>query len=251
MEQPRNTLLKLGLQESEVDTYLAMFAGARTASDVIKTTGRSRPTVYYAISALERRGLLSKTGLAEPSMWRVEPVSRLQTIVAERQSELDALREEVAALNSIVTKQPDGDHKPQVSFYEGVTAVRSVIMEAVYCHGRHIDSIVPKQNFFWQFGEEFVTHYVSTRNRLGVRTRNLWADKIDPGIIQDYYQRSEIRMMSADFGSKFRTTVFMYDSNVLYISSLPSGYALLVTSAEHHEMMGAMYDVIWAASAPT
>ena len=249
MEQPRNTLLKLGLQESEVDVYLAMFAGARTASDVIKTTGRSRPTVYYAISALERRGLLSKTGLAEPSMWRVEPLSRLQTIVTEKQAELDTLSEEVAALNTIVTRQPDADHKPQASFYEGVAAVRSVIMEAVYCRGRHIDSIVPKQNFFWQFGEEFVTHYVSTRNRLGVRTRNLWAEKIDPGIIHDYYRRSEIRMMPAEFGDKFRTTVFIYDASVLYISSLPSGYALLVTSSEHHEMMSAMYDVIWTASA--
>ncbi len=250
LEQPRVTLQKLGLQESEVDTYLAMLGGARTAREVIQTTGRSRPTVYYAITALERRGLLSKTGLEDNAGWQIEPLSRLETILAQKQAELDDLRHEVDLFAQVVSKQPAGDHKPQISFYEGVAAVRNVIMEAVYCHSRHIDSLVPQQNFFWQLGEEFVTHYVATRNQLGVTTRNLWAEKIDAKVITDYYKKAEIRMMAPGFGGKFRTTIFMYDSSVLYISSLASGYALLVTSDEHYELMQTMYEAIWAGASP-
>jgi hypothetical protein len=42
----------------------------------------------------------------------------------------------------------------------------------------------------------------------------------------------------------------MYDDQVLYISSLASGYALLVKSAEHVEMMHALYGVLWDSSTP-
>ncbi len=250
MEQPRTILLQLGLQESEVDVYLAMLAGATTAREVIRSTGRTRPTVYYAIAALERRGLLSKTGLGGTSQWRVEPLGRLETMVSEKQAELDALRTEIKNFAHLVERRPAGDAKPEMSFYEGIAAVRNVIMEVVYCHSRHIDSLVPHDNFFWQLGDEFVTRYVDLRDSLGVTTRNLWADKVDQSIIDRYYTRAEIRLMAPGFGTKFRTTIFMYDQSVLYISSVASGYALLVTSEEHYELMQTLYESIWEASAP-
>ena len=57
MQEPRKQLLDLGLSDSEVTVYLAMVSGVRTARDLIKTTRLKRPTVYYALGCLERRGL--------------------------------------------------------------------------------------------------------------------------------------------------------------------------------------------------
>jgi hypothetical protein len=42
----------------------------------------------------------------------------------------------------------------------------------------------------------------------------------------------------------------LYDDKVLYVSSLASGYALVVHSTEHHEFMGTMFEMAWAASQP-
>jgi len=250
MIDPRMVLSQLELSEAEIDVYLAMLHGARAARDIVHVTNRSRPTVYYALNSLEQRGLLSKTGLEEDQRFRVEPLDRLKTIVRERQA---AEKKTAGEINQFVRqfqKERSGDQKPQVSFYEGVAGVRSVIMETMYCHGRHIDSLVPSHNFFAQLGPDFVTRYVEMRHKMGVQTRALWGATIDPAIVQRYYDISEIRMIPKRLGDGFRTTIFMYDDSVLYISSLASGYALLVSSAEHREMMRVLYETVWAASKP-
>jgi len=250
MLNPHTFLASLDLSEAEIDVYLAMIGGALTARDIVQVTGRSRPTVYYGLGALDRRGLLSKTGLEGDRRFRVEPLSRLKTMVEAKQIEIESLHNEVDDFVAQFRKPQAGDHKPQVAFYEGVSAVRNVIMETIYAKGRQIDSLVPTENFFWQLGPDFVTQYVKKRQDIGVRTRNLWGTTIDPSQIKKYYNKSEIRMMPASLGDKFQTTVFMYRDNVLYISSLRSGYALLVRSKEHYQLTQALYEVVWEISKP-
>lgn len=250
MIQPRAFLSKLDLSDAEIDVYLALLKGAQAAREIIATTGRSRPTVYYALSALEKRGLLSKTGLTEDQRIRVESPKRLKTIIQQKQDDVEALQVEVEDFLGQFQKTPKADKHPSVSFYEGVAAVRNVIMETVYTHSRKIDTLVPAHNFFWQLGPDFVEKYVELRHTLGVKTRNLWATKIDQGVIDQYYDKADIRMLPGGLGERFRSTIFMYDDQVLYISSLPSGYALLVRSAEHIEMMRALYGILWDTSTP-
>lgn len=252
MFDPRQLLAKIDLTDAEIDVYLSMLGGSQTAREIIRQTDRSRPTVYYALTSLERRGLLSKTGLEESSTkYRVEPLERVTTMVNNKQQELDKARKDAEQfIRHFELQSKHGDHKPEVAFFEGVSAVRNAIMDSIYCHSRQIDSIVPHENFFWQLGNEFVENYVKTRQSLGVKTRNVWADVIKQEIIDEYYTQAEIRVMSKDLGTQFRTTIFIYDNSVLYISSLASGYALLVRSAEHVEFMSAIFKLIWSNSKP-
>ena len=250
MFDPRQLLAKIDLTDAEIDVYLSMLSGSQTAREIIRQTDRSRPTVYYALTSLERRGLLSKTGLEESSTkYRVEPLQRVASMISAKQQELDRAREDAEQfIRHFELQSKHGDHKPEVAFFEGVTAVRGAIMDSIYCHGRQIDSIVPHDNFFWQLGSEFVDNYVQTRKSLGVATRNVWADTIKQEIIDEYYTKAEIRLMPQDLGTGFRTTIFIYDNSVLYVSSLTSGYALLVRSAEHVEFMSAIFRLIWNSS---
>lgn len=250
MIEPRSLLARLNLSEAEIDVYLALLHGAQGAREIVQTTNRSRPTVYYALSALERRGLLSKTGLDDDQRFRLEPMTRLETIVRHKQQEVEALQYELAEFVAQHKPTEKGDHKPNVAFYEGVSAVRNVIMETVYCHSRQIDTLVPTRNFFWQLGPEFVEKYVELRHTLGIKTRNLWQEPIEQPIIDQFYDKAEIRLMPGGLGDRFRSTVFMYDDSVLYISSLASGYALLVRSPEHRELMRELYGVVWEQSKP-
>ena len=75
MLDARNLLAQLQLTEAEIDVYLVMLKGAGSAREVINSTNRSRPTVYYALSALERRGLITKQGNSEEYRFQVEPLS--------------------------------------------------------------------------------------------------------------------------------------------------------------------------------
>ena len=87
MLDTRLLLSGLDLSEAEIDIYLAMLQGAATPREIVKATGRSRPTVYYALGSLERRGLLSKTGLPDERSYRVEPLDRLKRILQQKEDQ--------------------------------------------------------------------------------------------------------------------------------------------------------------------
>ena len=87
MQEPRKILQQLGLSESEVEVYLAMLQGLISAREIIKMTRQKRPTVYYALSCLEKRGLISKTGKEGARRFALEPLERLQTIAEGKTKE--------------------------------------------------------------------------------------------------------------------------------------------------------------------
>jgi sugar-specific transcriptional regulator TrmB len=199
MQEPRKHLLELGLSESEVTVYLAMISGVHRARDLVKVTRMKRPTVYYALGCLEKRGLLSRTGQAGDKAFTLEPIEKLSVIAkeqalesAKRQEQIDALVPMLAA-----THAPQGD-RPTVAFFEGADAVKNTIMEMMYSKTGHINSVVPKENFFWQVGQEFVELFIEERLRRGITTRNLWEAPVNKDLMAQYYEGvSEVRASSS------------------------------------------------------
>jgi sugar-specific transcriptional regulator TrmB len=252
MQEPRTHLLSLGLSDSEVTTYLAMISGARTARDLGKVTQLKRPTVYYALSCLEKRGLVSKSGLEGDKRFSLEPLERLTTIAEEKARESVKLNENIQALiATLATDNSSVNQRPLVSFFEGVEAVQHVIMEILYCHNKEIYSVVPNHNFFWQIGPDFVQTYIEERKSRAIKTKNLWEKPIDSQLIQQYYKGfSEVRILPSVMKGKFATTVFLYDDKTLYISSMQNAYCVLIRSQEHHDTMRAWFDGLWSSSKP-
>lgn len=250
MQPISEILTRLGLTESETTVYLAMCRGINKARDITKVTRLKRPTVYYALSRLEERGLIHRTGSLTSARFGVEPAERLVTIAKRQVADAAALEQEIAALAPSLAQASTPGERPHVAFYEGVEAVKNVIMETLYCRDRRIDSIAPSDNFFWQIGDSFAGKYVAERFTRKIRTRNLWESPIDPKKYRkEYYEDvSEIRIMPKATHGKFKTTIFLYDDKALYISSLKNAYALLVTSQEHHDTMKALFDGLWSSS---
>lgn len=252
MHEPRKHLLDLGLSDSEVTVYLAMVSGARTARDLVKVTRLKRPTVYYALGCLEKRGLTSKTGLSGDKSFTLEPVEKLSLIANEKVSEITKLQsrieEMIPTLNA--TASPI-DTKPTVAFYEGVDAVKNAIMEMLYCKSKCINSVVPKENFFWQIGQDFVELFIEERIKRNIKTKNLWEVPVNKGLIKEYYEGlSQVRIAPEIMHGKFQTTIFLYDDKTLYVSSKNNSYCILITSKEHTDTMRAWFDGLWSVSKP-
>lgn len=250
MHEPRKHLLALGLSDAEATVYLAMVGGARTARDLVKTTRLKRPTVYYALGCLEKRGLTSKTGLAGDKGFTLEPLEKLAIIAKEKALESSRLQKNIdATILSLTANSSPANQKPMVAFYEGVDAVKNVIMEMLYCKAKRINSVVPKENFFWQTGQDFVELFLEERIQRNIKTKNLWEAPINKGLIKQYYEGlSEVRIVPEVMRGKFKTTVFIYDDKTLYISSKNNSYCVLITSEEHTDTMQAWFDGLWSAS---
>lgn len=249
MNEPRKQLEALGFTESEITVYLAMVSGTMLARDIIKATGLKRPTVYYAIGCLEKRGLISRTGKDGDGKLFLEPISKLERISEEKLRESAGLHDAITNLVPFLeAQQTTAGEKPMIAFFEGREAVEQVIMEMLYCKEKQIDSIVPKDNFFWQVGKDFVSKFVNERRRRGINTKNIWQVTVAADLIKKYYPApSQVRVAPKSM-SVFHTTIFLYDDKTLYVSSKKNGYAVLMTSQEHHDTMRAWFNAIWEVS---
>ena len=250
MQEPRKNLLALGLSDSEVTVYLAMVSGARTARDLVKITSLKRPTVYYALGCLEKRGLTSKTGMVGDKNFSLELIEKLAIIAKEKALEISKLQnnidEMIPALSAISSPV---NQKPTVAFYEGVDAVKNTIMEMLYCKSKRINSVAPKQNFFWEIGQDFVELFIEERIKRSIKTKNLWEAPISKWLINQYYKGlSDIRILPEIMHGKFKTTIFLYDNKTLYVSSKNNSYCVLITSKEHTDTMQAWFDGLWSVS---
>lgn len=250
MNEPRKHLLDLGLSDSEVTVYLAMVSGVRTARDIVKVTRLKRPTVYYALGCLEKRGLTSKTGLSGDKSFTLEPIEKLSLIAKGKVLEVSSLQNRIDELIPILTATSSpGNKKPIVAFYEGVDAVKNAIMEMLYCKSKKINSVVPAQNFFWQVGQEFVELFVEERIKRNIKTKNLWEAPISKGLIRQYYEElSQVRILPEIMHGKFQTTIFLYDEKTLYVSSKNNSYCVLIASKEHTDTMQSWFDGLWSVS---
>lgn len=252
MQEPRKHLMDLGLSDSEVTVYLAMVSGARTARDIVKTTQLKRPTVYYALGCLEKRGLTSKTGLTGDKSFSLEPVEKLSIIAKEKVLEISNLQKHIDELIPTIAKNyAPSNQKPTVAFYEGVGAVKNVIMEMLYCKNKQINSVVPKQNFFWQIGQDFVELFIEERIKRNIKTKNLWEAAINKELVKQYYEGlSQIKILPEIMHGKFKTITFLYDDKTLYVSSKNNSYCILMTCKEHTDTMQAWFEGLWSVSKP-
>lgn len=250
VEQPERQAV-LGEDPSHRDRHVGDGAVARLAESLAATHVK-RPTLYYALRQLKDRGLLHTIPSYGTPRLQAEPLEKLLAMIDLRHAELNALAEEFREwIPKLEKSSRPQEGVPVVTFYQGEAAMKQIVMETLYASSRHIDSIAPKDNFFWQVGQVFSQRYIAERLARKITTRNLWEEPLKPEILARSYRGvSEIRLLPQILHGRFRSTVFLYDQSVMYISSLQSGYVLLVTSKEHAELMHAMYDGLWEISKP-
>ncbi len=248
MRDTYSLLQELGLSEAEIEVYLALHKGATSASEVIKVTGRKKPTVYYALSALKQRGLIQKTEGTSSTTVRVEPPDTLIALADDRVRKANTTADEVRELVPNL-QQEAGSESARVALFEGPEAVRMQIMYSLYTRDRMIYSIVPKANFFWDVGKDFVEEYVTERIARGIATKNVWGNHPGQKVLDAYYKDlSEVRILPSDMRDAFTTCMFVFDSTTLYISSKKNGYCIVVNSHEHATAAKALFEMAWRVS---
>ena len=247
MTTPKEVLMNLGLTPTEADIYICMMNGLRTAKEIIKHTNLKRPTVYYALTNLEHRGLISKKNNHLDHEYSVSSLSVLSGLAEAKRVASEDLVEQVGKLIPIISNTISSkDSKPSVAFYEGVETIKNIVLSTAYCKSKNILTIIPKDSFFWNIDKDFLNDYVERRVKNGIKTRSLWEKKLDEAIFAKYYKNiSDIKLLPNNMNNCFSTSIFMYDDKVMYISSVENAYCIIVTSKEHCQTMSALFEGIW------
>lgn len=237
-------LKDIGLSPAETSVYIALLDGHESVQGITKATNEKRPTIYYSLNSLEKRGLVSKTGKEYGNKFQLEPIDKLLEIIDKNIRKQAELLDKVKKIKQSYPKDK-ASRKVTVSHFDNMDSIKSAIFLSLYGKHKLIRTIVPGDNFFYQMGQDFIKEYVLEKNKRSISTKALWEDVPSKKIINDFYSDSKIRQLPQDMHGSFKTTIFIYGDSTLYVSSKKECHAVLIQSKEHAEMMTSIFENVW------
>jgi sugar-specific transcriptional regulator TrmB len=243
-EDIESVLEEVGLAQAEATVYMALLDGAQSAQEIVRFSGEKRPTMYYSLNSLEKRGLVSKTGKEYGNKFQVEPLTRLEELVQKNIQKQTDLLDKTRGFKEFYAKKTK-TQKSLVSYFDSAESVKVAIFNSLYSKEKLIRTIVPAQNFFHEMGEKFVAEYVKEKTKRKIKTVALWENIPNQKFMDEYYTQLEVRQMPVDMHNSFDTTIFIYDDKTLYVSPKSEAYAVLIQSTAHSKMMRALFFAVW------
>lgn len=247
-------LTKLGLTPTETSVYLSGLSYTEVdVRTLVRETGVKRPTLYHALETLMQKGMASKRGTARRLVFSMVAPDRLEQLVERRMQELTSQKKMLSDIIPLIRERVGraAEQTIQVSQFDGIEGIKTVVEEALYCKSRHWDIIAPRKNFFSDFDPEYARYYLDTRNARGLTARTLWErDALEIGrpLSADEIAQRNPRYLPQRLHGRFESVMMLFDDKVALIGSLSSLSAVLIHSKEVHRFMSVMFDGLWEIS---
>ncbi|MBI5654945.1 hypothetical protein HZC53_04835 [Candidatus Uhrbacteria bacterium] len=129
MSDFKSLLRSIGLNESEVEVYLAALEGGPAqAQMLVKKSGFSRPATYLAIEQLMQKGLMSSVKFGKRYQYAAEPPERLVNYGKSQVNNLSTKVGEIEHGLDDLRLMQHGE-RPSVKFYEGVEGLKAILQD--------------------------------------------------------------------------------------------------------------------------
>lgn len=249
-------LEKLGLTPTESSIYLSgLTQGECDIQTLLRATGIKRPTLYHALETLMQKGLVVKRGSERKRLFAMSDPNQLGRLLDRKVEELTAQKDLLGQIVvSLTEKMPKQDLKGmEVSHFEGVEGVKTVIEEALYCKARNWSILAPRKNVFSEMTREYNAYYLRTRAQRGIRARTLWEKEtahLGRLLTKDEIEQREPRYLPASFTGKFASIILLFDDKIALIHPAPAPSAHLIRSIDIHRLLLAIFDGIWEIAEP-
>ncbi len=250
----RERLQDLGLTPTEATIYLAGYK--RVGIDIqtlVKETDLKRPTIYHALETLVQKGLVAKSGSEKKRLFVMASPERLGGYLDTQIQQLTSKKALLGELGSLLTTSDGRSSAIRSEQYDGLQGVKTVMEEALYCKSRTWSIIAPARNILSDMDPEYQRYYLRQRSTRGIKTRTLWERKSTPGkrglSPADLALRNP-RYLPKALQGRFPSMIILFDEKIAFFGTKETPSAVLITSAELHALVLAMFDGIWEVSEP-
>lgn len=251
MEQIKTILKNIGLTATETAIYLAgLDFPSIGVKELEKITGIKRTTIYHALDTLMQKGLAANKGTATRLAFIMTNPKDIKKIII---SQIHILENQQKELDEILPLlQPKNSKqmaRSNILHYEGISGIKLVVEQALYCKSRHWDIIAPNKNFFSEFDKKYADYFIQTRQDRQITARSLWESNpgrraLSPEEIKDRNPRYLPQVMEGHF----KSVMIIFDDKVAIISSLQELSAIIIQSPETHDLFKAMFEGLWLGS---
>lgn len=177
-------LKSLGLQESEVHTYLgALESGPSTVVELAKSTEYSRQATYTAIEALTKRGLMSSVMRGKKRLYVAEPPDKLLAYAKKRDQEMHDKVKDLERLVPELELQTGGE-RPVVRMFEGREGIRAIIAELRGAFAKRTIEIADLEALYTVLSQDDLEVIRKEVKKSRTKVKGLYAGATEGGVAQ-------------------------------------------------------------------
>lgn len=241
-------LQKLGLSGKEASVYLvALEVGQGTAQELAQKTGLRRPTVYFTIEQLKKRGLMSQFEKGKKTFFAAESPENLSTFIAAEEKKMAEVRSVLDALLPELTGVFDvTGERPRVRFFEGKEGLKAMQEDFLRTKDKEIEEFFSADDYVDVFSPEERKIYIEKRTRKKISARSIYTRKTGP--FPEGRPLAQTRWVPEEH-FPFSSDIVMYDNNVAIASLRGKLVGVIIQSKEMADTMRAVFKLAWQAAA--
>jgi HTH-type transcriptional regulator, sugar sensing transcriptional regulator len=237
----KNILQNYGLNNKEAEIYLAALElGKATGFQIYKKTRIKKPTVYYHLDELYKRGFLSFTSQGNKKYYVAEDPEKIKKDLEDKLSSFEDLLPQLRSIYNV------SGSKPKIRFYEGREGLKEVYDDTLRYKAEFL--AFASEGIFQFLGKEYNDYYIAkrVRNRIPVRAIIPTTDILEKNYIRKAV--SELRFIKTIDSKKynFPIEINIYANKVALIS-FRDEIGLIIESDAITKMMKMMFEFFWKA----
>jgi sugar-specific transcriptional regulator TrmB len=240
-------LQSLGLSEKEAKTYLAALElGATSVMEISKKASLKRPTTYYAIGELIKKGLISTFEKGKKTYFVAESPERLISLVTIQKRRAAALEEDLAkilpALNRLFELIGE---RPRVRFFEGKEGIRAIQEDILKSKFKTMEEIVPLEEALKVFPRRAGDYRQKIREKIEkmkIKNRVIYTAKkaILPSK-EKFRERKHFFLEKLPLSAE----IVIYGKKIAIVTYKGKLMGLIVESEEIASSLRAIFDLAW------
>jgi HTH-type transcriptional regulator, sugar sensing transcriptional regulator len=237
----KNILQNYGLNDKEAEIYLAALElGHATGFQIYKKTTIKKPTVYYHLDELHKRGFLSFTSKGNKKYYVAEDPEKIKKNLEEKLSSFEDLLPQLRSIYNV------SKSKPKVRFYEGKNGLKEVYADTLKYKSEIL--AFASEGIVQVLGKDFTDEYISQRVKNNIPLRGIVPET--PSFEKLYLRNNLSQSRSAKtIDAKkynFPIEINIYANKVALIS-FRDEIGLIIESDEITKMMKMLFEFFWKA----
>lgn len=241
-------LQQLGLSDKESKTYLASLElGSTSVQEIAKKAGLKRPTTYFAIGQLMKKGLMSSFEKGKKTFFTAESPERLVSLIAAQRRKAQALEEDLQRvlpeLNNLFNLTGE---RPRVRFFEGKEGLKAIQEDILKSKIKSLENIYPRDDFIKVFSQKEREEYIAKREKQKIKVRTIYTSQKPP--VLPSKERFVERKFVPHIRFPFSADIVIYGDKIAIGTYRGKLVGVIIESKEIAETLRLIFNLAWEAA---
>lgn len=234
-------LENLGLDDKEVQVYLSLLEiGEANIARISKKSGVKRTTVYNAIEALKKKGLVSSTVKKQNTLYIAEDPRKLEQELHEKMLLFKNILPELLSISNFI------DKKPKIRYFEGIEGIKEAYRDTLNYPDRETLAWASQDAVKYFEGDWLWKTYLPQRIEKKIWQRAIVPDNPD---IRAFTAEDQKHLRRTKFIPKdripFEVEINLYGEEKIAIMSFEEKLGLIVESKKIYNTLKNIFEIIW------